>query len=112
MPSSVYIDVERRKDGEEVIERGKQSYLEMLYNRRKAEILRLVADSAYATSTEISAILDITRFNASMCLKKYHDFGLLRREKAEKGRGYYYNISRSGEKRLSWLEGHDEEEEE
>ena len=112
MPSSVYIDVERRKDGEEVIERGKQSYLEMLYNRRKTQILRLIVGSAYVTSLEVSATLGITRFNSSMLLKKYHDFGLLRREKAEKGRGYYYNISRSGEKRLHWLEGHDEEEEE
>ena len=82
------------------------------YNERKEAILRLIADSAYVTSTEISATLDITRFNSSMLLKKYHDFGLLRREKSGEGRGYAYNISYSGEQRLRWLEGHDEEEEE
>jgi len=80
------------------------------YNVRKTEILRLVADSAYVTSLEVSATLDISRFNAAMCLKKYHDWGLLRREKMELGRGYYYNISRRGEERLDWLEDPDEEE--
>jgi len=75
----------------------------MEYNVRKREILRLVADSAYITSLEVSATLDISRFNAAMCLKKYHDWGLLRREKSGEGRGYAYNISLSGEKRLEWL---------
>ena len=83
----------------------------MQYNERKEAILRLVADSAYVTSLEVSSMLGISRFNASMCLLKYHRFGLLRREKMPHEKRYYYNISYSGEKRLKWLQGIEEEEE-
>ena len=75
----------------------------MQYNERKRQVLGYIMDSAYVTSQELSSTLDITRFNAAMLMKKYHDWGLLRREKSGEGRGYAYNISLSGEKRLEWL---------
>ena len=83
----------------------------MLYNERKEAILSLIVNSAYVTSQEVSATLGISRYNSSMCLLKYHRQGLLRREKMDGENRYYYNITYSGEKRLRWLEGPEEEEE-
>lgn len=80
-------------------------------NVRKTQILRLIAESAYATSVEVSDSLNISRHNASTSLKTYYNWGLLSREKMERG-AYGYNLTQKGLDRLNWLQSLDDEREE
>jgi len=75
-------------------------------NERKREILDFVDDEGETIITEVARILNTSKENASVLMRRYCFLGLLERErKAFKGIPsiYVYRITEKGRKNLEWL---------
>ena len=79
----------------------------MVFNDRKLEILFLLNDSNWWTSSEFADELDLSLSNASELLRRYHKQALLiRRRRWGVGappRGFIYAISSKGAERLVYI---------
>ena len=79
----------------------------MMFNERKSEILFLLNDGNWHTSSEVAEELGLNLSNASELLRLYHKQALvLRRRRRGVGappRAYIYALSSKGAERLSYL---------
>ncbi len=77
-------------------------------NERKSEILSLLEDGQWWTSSEVQGALGLGLTNASELLRRYHRIGLLARQRLRgpgaPPRAYGYCITEKGICRLDWFQ--------
>lgn len=75
----------------------------MKYNERKVNILEIINNANYPiTSREITKKTNVSLSCITALLKRYHDFGYVRRKKNDNNK-YIYSLNKKGVKTLNYL---------